>query len=93
MHVTEDHGMSAQEAELQLERKNKDRKEKAIKDFLVNKLNIQSLKKWTRLEEGNDTYTYCTLDLCYAEEHKITHIHPEDEFSNIIAEQSRTDFP
>ena len=64
-----------------------------IKDFLVNKLNIQSLKSWTRLEEGNDTYTYCTLDLCYAEEHKITHIHPEDEFSNIIAEQSRTDFP
>jgi len=64
-----------------------------IKDFLVNKLNIQSLKNWTRLEEGNDTYTYCTLDLCYAEEHKITHIHPEDEFSNIIAEQSRTDFP
>ena len=62
-----------------------------IKDFLVNKLNIQSLKNWTRLEEGNDTYTYCTLHLCYAEEHKITHIHPEDEFSNIIAEQSRAD--
>ena len=63
-----------------------------IKDFLVNKLNIQSLKSWTRLEEGIDTYTYCTLDLCNAEEHKITHIHPEDEFSNIIAEQSREGF-
>ena len=64
-----------------------------IKDFLVNKLNIQSMRSWTRLEEGNDTYTYCTLDLYYAEEHKIAHIHPEYEFKNIIAEQSCTDLP
>ena len=56
-----------------------------IKALLVNKMNMKSLENWARLDEKVDCYTYCTLDLCYEKEDKTTHIHPEEEFRNIIS--------
>ena len=56
-----------------------------IKALLVNKMKMKSLENWARLDEKVDCYTYCTLDLCYEKEDKTTHIHPEEEFRNIIS--------
>merc|ERR550517_1416264 len=55
-----------------------------IKELLVNKMKMKSLETWARLDESVDTYTYCTLDLCYEKEDKTKHIHTEEEFRNII---------
>jgi len=55
-----------------------------IKELLVKKMKMKSFEKWARLDESVDTYTYCTLDLCYEKEDKTKHIHPEEEFRNII---------
>ena len=55
-----------------------------IKNLLVNQLGIKSVEKWARLDEKVETYTYCTLDLCYMENDNQDHIHPEEEFRNII---------
>jgi len=55
-----------------------------IKELLVKKMKMKSFEKWARLDDGVDTYTYCTLDLCYEKEDKTKHIHPEEEFRNII---------
>ena len=58
-----------------------------IKELLVNKMKMTSLEKWAKLDEKIDTYTYCTLDLCYEKEDKTKHIHLEEEFRNIIVKQ------
>ena len=55
-----------------------------IKNLLVNQMGIKSVEKWARLDEKVETYTYCTLDLCYMENDNQDHIHPEEEFRNII---------
>ena len=58
-----------------------------IKELLVNKMKMTSLEKWAKLDEKIDTYTYCTLDLCYEKEDKTKHIHLEEEFRNIIVKK------
>jgi len=52
--------------------------------LLVNHMGMKSVEKWARLDE-NGSYTFCTLDLCYRESDKKEHIHPEEEFRNIIS--------
>ena len=54
-----------------------------VRDLLVNWMDLEMLENWARLG-STDTYTYCTLDLCNKKEEKTTHIHPEEEFKNII---------
>jgi hypothetical protein len=55
-----------------------------VRDLMVNWMELESLENWARLDGSIDTYTYCTLDLCNKKEDKTTHIHPEEEFKNII---------
>ena len=59
-----------------------------VKNLLVNKLELSSFESWGRLDQNTTSYSYCTLDLCYEEEHKTDHIHPEEEFRNIIAKRN-----
>merc|ERR1719367_171798 len=51
--------------------------------LLVKHMGMKSVEKWARLDE-NGSYTFCTLDLCYKESDNKEHIHPEEEFRNII---------
>jgi len=55
-----------------------------VRNLLVNWMEVTSLESWGRLDGNIETYTYCTLDLCNKKDHKTIHIHPEEEFRNII---------
>ena len=53
-------------------------------NLLVNQMGMKSVENWARLDEKIESYTFCTLDLCYRESDNQDHIHPEEEFRNII---------
>ena len=59
-----------------------------VKDLFVNKLGLKCVENWARLDEKTEAYTYCTLDLCFEKEDKTGHIHPEEEFRNIIVKKN-----
>jgi hypothetical protein len=54
------------------------------RNLLVNHMGIKSVEKWAKLDEKIESYTFCTLDLCYRDSDNQEHIHPEEEFRNII---------
>jgi len=59
-----------------------------VKDLFVNTMGLKRVENWARLDKDINTYTYCTLDLCFEKEDKATHIHPEEEFRNIIVKKN-----
>ena len=57
-----------------------------VKNLLVNTMELSSFEGWGRLDQNTTSYSYCTLDLCYEEEHKTAHIHPEEEMTMCIVQ-------
>jgi len=55
-----------------------------LRNLVVNHMGIARVMNWARLDENVESYTFCTLDLCFRQSDNKDHIHPEEEFRNII---------